>query len=203
VLRQNSIRTENSAIPCRDGCPIQVIPSPSRAKNLPEERPRGIPVYIRMEEPGRFRDATSVRIRQPDRIGGAALPVAVPRQNSIRDENRAIPCRDNLKRKPGWDLRARRLSPGVNTRVGYLYMLCKDRGTRSRCYKPARKLLISKSVIILARDRARVPKQRLTKRTMVRRYNRTLVRPGSYVIDFTVGRSFGEGQRWGSDYKQR
>jgi len=30
VLRQNSMRTENSAIPCRDGCPIQVIPSPSR-----------------------------------------------------------------------------------------------------------------------------------------------------------------------------
>jgi len=29
--------------------------------------------------------------------------VAVLRQNSIRVENRAIPCRDNLKRKPGWD----------------------------------------------------------------------------------------------------
>jgi Bacterial regulatory helix-turn-helix proteins, AraC family len=36
----------------------------------------GIPVYIRMEEPGRFHDATLVRIRQPDRTGGAALPVA-------------------------------------------------------------------------------------------------------------------------------
>src|SRR6266404_8579162 len=34
VLRQNSMRTENSAIPCRDGCLIQVIPSPSDAKNL-------------------------------------------------------------------------------------------------------------------------------------------------------------------------
>jgi hypothetical protein len=34
VLRQNSMRTENSAIPCRDGCLIQVIPSPSNAKNL-------------------------------------------------------------------------------------------------------------------------------------------------------------------------
>src|SRR5258708_13397604 len=42
------MRTKNRAIPCRDGCPIQVIPSPSRAKNLPEERPRGIPAYIRM-----------------------------------------------------------------------------------------------------------------------------------------------------------
>ena len=28
-----------------------------------------------MEEPGRFRDATLVRIRQPDRTGGATLPV--------------------------------------------------------------------------------------------------------------------------------
>jgi len=38
--------------------------------------PSGIPVYIRMEEPGRLHDAASVRIRQPDRAGGAALPVA-------------------------------------------------------------------------------------------------------------------------------
>jgi hypothetical protein len=29
-----------------------------------------------MEEPGRFHDATLVRIRQPDRTGGAALQVA-------------------------------------------------------------------------------------------------------------------------------
>jgi hypothetical protein len=28
------MRTENSAIPCHDGCLIQVIPSPSNAKNL-------------------------------------------------------------------------------------------------------------------------------------------------------------------------
>jgi hypothetical protein len=53
----------------------------------------------------------------------------VPRQNSIRAENSAIPCRDNLKRKPGWGLRARRLSPGVNTRAGSV--LCKDGGTRT------------------------------------------------------------------------
>jgi len=33
VLCQNSMRTENSAIPCRDGCPIQVIRSPPSAKN--------------------------------------------------------------------------------------------------------------------------------------------------------------------------
>jgi hypothetical protein len=29
-----------------------------------------------MEEPGRFHDAALVRIRQPDRTGGGALPVA-------------------------------------------------------------------------------------------------------------------------------
>jgi hypothetical protein len=29
-----------------------------------------------MEEPGRFHDATLLRIRQPDRTGAAALPVA-------------------------------------------------------------------------------------------------------------------------------
>jgi hypothetical protein len=34
VLRQNSMRTENGAILCHDGCLIQVIPSPSNAKNL-------------------------------------------------------------------------------------------------------------------------------------------------------------------------
>ena len=38
--------------------------------------PSGIPVYISMEEPGRLHDAASVRIRQPDRAGAAALPVA-------------------------------------------------------------------------------------------------------------------------------
>jgi hypothetical protein len=76
VLRQNSVRTENSAIPCRDGCLIQVIPSASDAKNLSGGTPSGTPVYIRMEEPGPFRDATLLRIRQPDRTGGAALPVA-------------------------------------------------------------------------------------------------------------------------------
>src|SRR5882762_2883783 len=33
-------------------------------------------IYKRMREPGRFRDPTLVRIRRPDRSGGAALPVA-------------------------------------------------------------------------------------------------------------------------------
>jgi len=46
VLRQNSMRTENSAIPCRDGCPIQVIPSSSSAKNLSRRNARAVYLYI-------------------------------------------------------------------------------------------------------------------------------------------------------------
>ena len=83
VLRQNSMRTENSAIPCRDGCPIQVIPSPSSAMNL-SRRTRAVYLYIRMEELERFHDATLVRIRQPDRTGGAALPVAHEKGRDLR-----------------------------------------------------------------------------------------------------------------------
>jgi hypothetical protein len=45
VLRQNSMRTENSAIPCRDGCLIQVIPSPSDTKNL-SRGTRAVYLYI-------------------------------------------------------------------------------------------------------------------------------------------------------------
>jgi hypothetical protein len=37
-----------------------------------------------MEEPGRFPDATLVRIRQPDRTGGAALPVAHEKGRDLR-----------------------------------------------------------------------------------------------------------------------
>ena len=55
-----------------------------RQDSLPEERPSGMPVYIRMEEPGRFHDATLVRIRQPDRTGGAALPVAHEKGRDLR-----------------------------------------------------------------------------------------------------------------------
>ena len=85
VLRQNSMRTENSAIPCRDGCPIQVIPSPSSAKILSRRNARPAYMYtLRIEEPGRFRDATLVRIRQPDRTGGAALPVAHEKGRDLR-----------------------------------------------------------------------------------------------------------------------
>src|SRR5467141_4139770 len=46
VLRHNSKRTENSALPCRDGCPIQVIPSPASAKNLSRRSARSAYLYI-------------------------------------------------------------------------------------------------------------------------------------------------------------
>jgi hypothetical protein len=52
--RGPSPRTEKSAIPCRDGCPVQVMPSPWSAKNLSRRNSRGIRVYIRMAEPGCF-----------------------------------------------------------------------------------------------------------------------------------------------------
>src|SRR6266403_2617254 len=78
------MRTEKSAIPCRDGCPVQVIPSPSSAENLSRRNPRGVCVYIRMAEAGRFHDATLVRIRQPYRTGGAALPVVHEKRRDLR-----------------------------------------------------------------------------------------------------------------------
>ena len=37
-----------------------------------------------MREPGRFRDPTLVRIKQPDRTGGAALPVAHEKARDLR-----------------------------------------------------------------------------------------------------------------------
>ena len=37
-----------------------------------------------MEEPGRFHDATLVRIRQPYRTGGAALPVVRGKGRDLR-----------------------------------------------------------------------------------------------------------------------
>jgi hypothetical protein len=39
---------------------------------------------MRMEEPGRFHDATLVQIRQPDRTGGAALQVAHEKSRDLR-----------------------------------------------------------------------------------------------------------------------
>src|SRR5258708_32297729 len=76
VLAEHSMRTENTAVPCHDRCLIQVIPSLLERQESVPGNPSGILVYIRMEEPGRLHDAALVRIRQPDRTGGAALPVA-------------------------------------------------------------------------------------------------------------------------------
>jgi len=46
VLRQNSMRTENSAIPCRDDCPIQVLPHPPSAKILSRTTARAVYLCI-------------------------------------------------------------------------------------------------------------------------------------------------------------
>ncbi len=47
ALHQNSVPTENSAIPSRDSCPIQVIPSSISVKILSGGEPsRGTRVYI-------------------------------------------------------------------------------------------------------------------------------------------------------------
>ena len=71
VLRQNSMRTENGAIHCRDGCLIQVIPSPSNAKILS----RGTQaVYIRKEEPDVF------TTRRWFGLGSPIVPVVQPSQ---------------------------------------------------------------------------------------------------------------------------
>ncbi len=77
VFRQNSMRTENSAIPCRDGCPIQVTLHPRAPRISRRENPGAAYMCIlRMEGPRRFRDAKLVGIRRHDRTGSAAFPVA-------------------------------------------------------------------------------------------------------------------------------
>ena len=81
VLRQNSMRTENSAIPCRDGCPIQVIPSPlERQESLPEERPRGVPVYKGWRNP----DVLTTLRRFG--LGSPIVPVVQPSQSHMRKD---------------------------------------------------------------------------------------------------------------------
>jgi hypothetical protein len=81
------MRTENSAIPCRDGCPIQVIPSPSSAKNLSQGTPSGIPVYIRMEEPTGTIGLPNPNQRSVVKTSGAALPVAHEKGRDLRLAN--------------------------------------------------------------------------------------------------------------------
>jgi hypothetical protein len=84
VLQRLGIEQKNSAIPCRDGCLIQGHPFTLERQESVSGKPSGIPVYIKEEEPGRFNDAALVRIRQPDRTGGAALPVADEKGRDLR-----------------------------------------------------------------------------------------------------------------------
>ena len=83
VLRQNSIRTENSAIPCRDRCPIGVIPSSPSAKILSRgnEPPRGVPVYIKDEGTRTF----FATLRWFG-LGGLIVPVVQPSQSHMRKD---------------------------------------------------------------------------------------------------------------------
>jgi hypothetical protein len=74
------MRTGNSAIPCHDGCLIQVIPSPSNAKNLPPGNPSGIPVYMRMRNPDVF--ATLGWFG----LGSPIVPVVQPSQSHMRKD---------------------------------------------------------------------------------------------------------------------
>jgi universal stress protein A len=59
-----------TAVPCSYPFTLE------RHDSLPGEHPRRTCIYLRMEEPGRFRDPSLIRTRQPDRTGGAALPIA-------------------------------------------------------------------------------------------------------------------------------
>src|SRR6202022_3509695 len=49
--------------PVATAVPSRLSLHPRAPRISPEERLRSIPVYIRMKEPGRFRDATLLRIR--------------------------------------------------------------------------------------------------------------------------------------------
>src|SRR5258708_5829784 len=60
---------------------------PRTPRICPREPERYTCIYIRMEEPVRFHVAPLVRIRQPDRTGGAALPVA-----DEKGRNRRLRC---------------------------------------------------------------------------------------------------------------
>src|SRR5260370_4681332 len=61
--------------PVATAVPFRLSLHPRAPRICPEEPPAVYLYILRMEEPGRFHDATLVRLRQPDRTGGAALPV--------------------------------------------------------------------------------------------------------------------------------
>src|SRR5258708_11625664 len=94
VLAQDAIRFLVLAkIPCAPkivrfpvatAVPFRLSLHPRAPRICPEEPPAVYLYILRMEEPGRFRDATLIRIRQPDRTGGAALPVAHEKGPDLR-----------------------------------------------------------------------------------------------------------------------
>jgi len=79
VLRQNSMRTENSAIPCRNRCPIEVIlSSPERQDSLPGEPLRGVPVYIK--------EGSRTFLRPWFGLSSPIVPVVQPSQSRMRKD---------------------------------------------------------------------------------------------------------------------
>jgi hypothetical protein len=84
VLRQIVCAPKKAQFPAATAVLSRLSLHPSSTKNLSRRNPRGIRVYIRMAEPGRFHDATLVRIRQPHRTDGAALPVVRGKGRDLR-----------------------------------------------------------------------------------------------------------------------
>jgi len=74
------MRTENSAIPCRDGCSIQVIPSPSSAKNLSRGNARAVYPYKGWRNPDVFATLRWFGLRSP------IVPVMQPSQSHMRKD---------------------------------------------------------------------------------------------------------------------
>jgi hypothetical protein len=81
VLRQNSMRATNGAIPCRDGWPVQVIPSPSSAKNL--SRRNAHAVYLIYK---RWRNADVFATLGWFGLGSPIIPVVQPSQSHTRKD---------------------------------------------------------------------------------------------------------------------
>jgi hypothetical protein len=74
------MRAENSAIPCRDSCPIQAILYP-RAPKISPEGTRAVYVFNRMEEYGRFRNPLNCF-----GLGSLIVPVVQPSQSYVRND---------------------------------------------------------------------------------------------------------------------
>jgi hypothetical protein len=75
VLRQNRIRAENHAIPCRYSSKKNLHGIAACEDSLPRERLRRCVYRLGMEKPRHFRDTALIRIRPPERNDGADLRV--------------------------------------------------------------------------------------------------------------------------------